>query len=79
MYYFTSRNLLFKTVRNFSLRRKNHNYLNLTGGEIIEKKMKEHRISHLFPYTGGAIMPVIDALYNSTIKTTICCHEQNAE
>ena len=52
-------------------------YKGLTGGQIIEKKLLEKNVKHTFIYSGGAIMPVIDTLYNSKIKYTINTHEQS--
>lgn len=52
-------------------------YNGLSGAQIIERKLTEKGVKHAFIYSGGAIMPVIDTLYNSSIKYTINTHEQS--
>ena len=55
----------------------NKAYLNLTGGQIIEKKLAEKGVDNIKLYSGGAIMPAIDPFYDSSINYTITTHEQN--
>ncbi|KAJ9446178.1 hypothetical protein DIPPA_35005 [Diplonema papillatum] len=43
-------------------------YDGLNGGQIIEKKLREYGVTHVFGFTGGAILPVTDAFYGSPIK-----------
>eukprot|EP01064_Diplonema_japonicum_P031352 TRINITY_DN556_c3_g3_i2.p1 TRINITY_DN556_c3_g3~~TRINITY_DN556_c3_g3_i2.p1 ORF type:complete len:674 (+),score=109.65 TRINITY_DN556_c3_g3_i2:70-2022(+) len=43
-------------------------YEGLNGGQIIEKKLREYGVDHVFGFTGGAILPVTDAFYGSPIK-----------
>ena len=53
-------------------------YNGLSGAQIIERKLTEKNVKHTFIYSGGAIMPVIDTLYNNNnIKYTINTHEQS--
>ena len=52
-------------------------YSEMTGGEMIVKKLVENNVEHAWIYTGGAIMPVIDHLPNSSIKYYIPTHEQS--
>lgn len=47
------------------------------GGKIFYKTMRKHKVSHIWGYSGGAIMPIFDSLYKSkAIKTIISAHEQ---
>eukprot|EP01061_Rhynchopus_euleeides_P018333 TRINITY_DN30295_c0_g1_i2.p1 TRINITY_DN30295_c0_g1~~TRINITY_DN30295_c0_g1_i2.p1 ORF type:complete len:696 (+),score=259.37 TRINITY_DN30295_c0_g1_i2:226-2313(+) len=43
-------------------------YAGLNGGQILEKKLREYGVTHIFGFTGGAILPVTDAFYGSPIK-----------
>ena len=43
-------------------------YAGLNGGQIIEKKLREYGVTHVFGFTGGAILPVTDAFWGSPIK-----------
>tara|TARA_B100000925_G_scaffold291885_1_gene282170 strand:- start:6924 stop:8735 length:1812 start_codon:yes stop_codon:yes gene_type:complete len=49
----------------------------ISGGEIIFNKLKEHRVTDVFLYSGGAIMPAVDAFYNKDIHYYINTHEQS--
>ncbi|KAJ1623034.1 thiamine pyrophosphate enzyme, N-terminal TPP-binding domain-containing protein, partial [Pavlovales sp. CCMP2436] len=41
--------------------------------------MAEHKVSHVFGYPGGAILPVFDAIYESPhINFILSRHEQGA-
>lgn len=40
-------------------------YVNETGASAIYKALVDNNVDHVFGYTGGAILPVHDALYNS--------------
>jgi len=56
-------------------------YKNLKGAEILFKKLLEFRVSKIFAYSGGAIMPAVDQLHNSNnekIDYYINTHEQSA-
>lgn len=52
-------------------------YKGLAGGKIIYQKLLEHQVKNVFMYSGGSIMPVVDAFYNGKIKYFINSHEQN--
>ena len=51
--------------------------ISLTGGQIIRDKLLKHSIKNVYVYTGGAIMPVIDSLYNTGIDFIINTNEQS--
>lgn len=56
-------------------------YKNLMGSQILFKKLIEYKVTKLFTYSGGAIMPVIDTLHknnNNQIDFFINTHEQSA-
>lgn len=50
--------MLLTTKRTFS------KYFGLTGSEIIRKKLTEFNINHIFGYSGGAMLPLLDAYHN---------------
>lgn len=52
-------------------------YHNLTGGQVIYKKLLEHNVNDVFLYTGGAVMPLIDAFYKGDIRYYMNTHEQS--
>ena len=52
-------------------------YHNLTGGQVIYKKLLEHNVNDVFLYTGGAVMPLIDAFYKGKINYYLNTHEQS--
>jgi len=52
-------------------------YSGLTGGEVIYQKLKENKVQDVFLYTGGAVMPLIDAFYQGDINYYINTHEQS--
>ncbi len=52
-------------------------YSGLTGGEVIYQKLKENNVNDVFLYTGGAVMPLIDAFYKGDINYYINTHEQS--
>ena len=48
------------------------------GGKLIYSKLVENKVSDVWIYSGGAIMPVIDAFYqNNKINYYIATHEQS--
>lgn len=50
-----------------------------TGGEIFHEMMERHNVDTVFGYPGGAILPVYDAIYNSSkFKFVLPRHEQGA-
>jgi len=50
----------------------------VNGAELVIQLLKEHEVSRVFGYPGGAIMPVYDALYDSGIDHVLSRHEQGA-
>ena len=56
----------------------NIKYDGKTGGEVIVEKLREHQVSDVFMYSGGAIMPVIDAFHEDPdFNYYITAHEQS--
>ncbi|GME98379.1 unnamed protein product [Ambrosiozyma monospora] len=53
--------------------------IGFTGGQIFHEMMKRHKVDTVFGYPGGAILPVYDAIYNSSaFKFVLPKHEQGA-
>ncbi|MGI5310498.1 acetolactate synthase 2 catalytic subunit [Rheinheimera sp. WS51] len=50
----------------------------MTGAEIVVQVLQQHGVETLFGYPGGAIMPIYDALYQSSLNHYLCRHEQGA-
>lgn len=48
----------------------------MTGAELVIKLLQQHGVDSIFGYPGGAIMPIYDALYQSSVKHYLCRHEQ---
>ncbi len=54
-------------------------YVGLTGAQIFHEMMQEHGVEHIFGYPGGAILPVFDAIFESSYFNFILTrHEQGA-
>ena len=49
----------------------------ITGGEIIYNGLIKNKVKDVFMYSGGAIMPLVDAFYNGPINYYVNNHEQN--
>ncbi len=49
-----------------------------TGAQAIIESCERHGITHIFGYPGGANIPILDALYDSSIKLILSRHEQGA-
>ncbi len=49
-----------------------------TGGSLLFEVMQQHGVTDVFGYPGGAIMPIYDALYDSSVNHFLCRHEQGA-
>lgn len=49
----------------------------ITGGQVIYQKLLEHQVHDVFMYTGGAVMPLIDAFTDHKINYFINTHEQS--
>lgn len=50
----------------------------MTGAQLIMACLKAHRVTTLFGYPGGAIMPTYDALYDAGLDHLLCRNEQGA-
>ena len=53
-------------------------YHGLTGGQVIYQKLLEKNVKDVFLYTGGAVMPLIDAFFKGDINYYINTHEQSS-
>ena len=54
-------------------------YTGMTGAAIFHEMMREHGVKVMFGYTGGAILPVFDAIYESPhFRFITPQHEQGA-
>lgn len=52
--------------------------LSISGGQVIIKELEKLNVDTIFGYSGGAIMPLIDPLWeHEKIKLIINTHEQN--
>ena len=69
-----SLNILRSKANPLSIRRRYHG---LTGGQVIYQKLVEKNVKDVFFYTGGAVMPLIDAFYKGDINYYINTHEQS--
>ncbi len=49
-----------------------------TGGEMIVRCLEREGVDYVFAYSGGAAMPIFDALYDSKIRLVQVRHEQGA-
>ena len=48
------------------------------GADVVVRTLEERGVTHVFGVSGGKIDKVFDSLLDSTIKTVVCRHEQNA-
>lgn len=56
-----------------------HSLVGMSGGQIFHEMMLRHNVKHIFGYPGGAILPVFDAIYNSShFDFILPRHEQGA-
>ncbi len=49
-----------------------------TGGERIIQCLEREGVEYIFGLSGGAAIPIFDALVDSTIKLILVRHEQGA-
>src|SRR6201996_6991846 len=54
------------------------NSKNKTGAHLVVRALERQGVTHIFGVPGAKIDAVFDALVDSTIKTVVCRHEQNA-
>jgi acetolactate synthase-1/2/3 large subunit len=50
----------------------------LNGAERLVRCLEQHGVEHIFGLSGGAAMPIFDALVDSKIKLVLTRHEQGA-
>ncbi len=50
----------------------------MNGANLVIESLKAHKVTTLFGYPGGAIMPIYDALYDSGLDHLLCRNEQGA-
>src|ERR1700743_1948317 len=50
----------------------------MSGAEALIKCLENMGGEYIFGYSGGAVIPIFDALYDSTIKLIMTRHEQGA-
>lgn len=56
-----------------------NSFIGHTGGQIFHEMMLRHNVDTIFGYSGGAILPVFDGIYNSPyFKFVMPRHEQGA-
>lgn len=54
-------------------------YVGMTGAQCFHELMREHGVKHMFGLSGGAILPVFDAIYESPhFQFILSRHEQGA-
>src|ERR1700760_5081203 len=49
-----------------------------TGADVVVETLEAQGVTHVFGVPGAKIDKVFDRLGDSTIKTVVCRHEQNA-
>ncbi|HHY40220.1 MAG TPA: biosynthetic-type acetolactate synthase large subunit [Syntrophaceticus sp.] len=52
--------------------------MKMTGAEVIIKALEREGVEVIFGYPGGAVIPLYDKLYDSSIKHVLVRHEQAA-
>ncbi|EQD25327.1 MAG: Acetolactate synthase, large subunit, biosynthetic type [Leptospirillum sp. Group IV 'UBA BS'] len=51
----------------------------MTGAEMLLECLKKERVSQIFGYPGGVVLPVFDALYKDpSLSVVLTRHEQGA-
>jgi len=55
-----------------------HEFKSPTGGEVVVRCLEREGIERVYGYSGGAAMPIFDALVDSTVKLIQVRHEQGA-
>lgn len=72
---FFRRSLL--TLQKTKVRLLSTSFRGLTGGQIVYESLRKHNVENVFLYSGGAVMPIVDAFYDGKIKYFINTHEQS--
>ncbi len=52
--------------------------MKLKGAEILVETLKREEVEYIFGIPGGVLLPIFDALYDSSIKFILTRHEQGA-
>jgi acetolactate synthase I/II/III large subunit len=52
--------------------------MSITGAELVVRHLEAQKVTHVFGVPGAKIDRVYDALHDSSIRTVVCRHEQNA-
>ena len=52
--------------------------MKMTGAEVVIKSLEQEGVEVIFGYPGGAVIPLYDKLYDSSIKHVLVRHEQAA-
>jgi acetolactate synthase-1/2/3 large subunit len=72
-------NLQTHEIGTSPLGEKTDRYIGMTGAQIFHELIKEHQVEVIFGYPGGAILPVFDAIHESShFKFILTRHEQGA-
>lgn len=71
MDYFLKQAPLYLMKQFFSMAHKN-------GAQVLIECLEEEGVEYIFGYSGGAALPLFDALYDSKIKLILSRHEQGA-
>ena len=50
----------------------------MTGAKAIIEALKRENVTHLFGISGGAVLPLYDALYDADVRNILARHEQCA-
>ena len=53
-------------------------YIGKTGAQILLQMLLEHHVTDAFGYSGGAILPTFDQLYDTKLNFILVRHEQGA-
>lgn len=68
---------MLKSIFMKNIIKNTYHYHNLTGGQVIYKKLLDKKVKDVFIYTGGAVMPLIDSFYKGKINYYLNTHEQS--
>ncbi len=52
--------------------------MKMTGAEVVIRALEQEGVEVIFGYPGGAVIPIYDKLYDSSIKHVLVRHEQAA-
>ena len=69
--------ILPRNLKSNVFRRFYTNKPQIKAGQILYNKLIEQKVSDVFMYSGGSVMPLIDSFYQGKIKYYVNNHEQN--